>query len=571
MERAMNGNNTLQMEITAQKRAIARLKREIFGIDKTYKSKYIREFMAEHRAFQEIVPLGHVIDEAAAADVVYFGDYHPLDASQDLVLRLMRELTSRARPVVLALEMLYTRQQPSLDRWMKGTITEGEFLSEIEYKSEWGFNWESYRRIFMLAKNPFIPIFGIDEEPRDQLTFIRSRDRLIARRIMTIRRFFPGHLVLVVVGESHLASNHLPAGVRAFCGEPYREVIVVQNIEEIYWQLLGSGKETADAVRIDRTRYCIFNTSPILKYESYREIIDAWSGDGTSDRWTPVLEKMVDDILLFLVRDRCELCVTVRDGLQETIDDVFPEVYCCTTYKAFATLLRSKRMSQLGTFAIIEYLRQCGIAYVPAVNAFLVMRFESVHPLREAARFVVWATRDRVGKERGTDRDPADRFYEFVLEEALLYLATKFVNPKQDCLETDPVLRCIDSRGVVRCALPRLSMSDTRKIVRMVKYHFRRDRKTDVRFPVTRKLEAIYRLGIKRRWFAVRTLGHTLGDAIYTAYHAGQVTRDEIIELFRERFEAPGSARGRYLAFVRRTSPYRGHRGSYRSASMPPR
>ncbi|MCX5754344.1 MAG: ChaN family lipoprotein, partial [Candidatus Krumholzibacteria bacterium] len=200
----------IEDEIRANRRVIARLKREIFGVDKTHKSRYIREFQSEFRSFRSIARAGEVIDEASRRDIVYFGDYHPLDASQDWVLRLMKELSARGRKVVLALEMLYVHQQDSLDRWMKGTIGEAQFLDAIDYRSEWGFDWRSYRRIFELAKDPFIPIFGIDSEHRDHLKFIRRRDRLAAQRIGTIRKFFPEHLILVVIGESHLASNHLP-------------------------------------------------------------------------------------------------------------------------------------------------------------------------------------------------------------------------------------------------------------------------------------------------------------------------------------------------------------------------
>ncbi len=559
----MRKESVIQNEIAAQKLAIQKLKREIFGIDKTYKSNYIKEFMYEFRTYRDIVPLERVIREAADSNVVYFGDYHPLDASQDLVLRLMRDLTAQGRKVVLAMEMLYTHQQPSLDRWMKGTISEGEFLEEIEYYSEWGFNWESFRRIFELAKDPFIPIFGIDEEPRDQLTFIRKRDRLIARRIVMIRRFFPGYLILVMIGESHLASGHLPAEVRDRSGDVYREIIVVQNIEAIYWQLLAEGKEDANAVLIDSAKYCIFNTSPILKYESYRQIIDTWTGGVTDEKWIPVFEEMVDDILLFLEQDKRSVKVTVREGWREPIDIVFPEVQCRKTYKAFAAYLRLGGVSQLGTFAGIEYLRRHGVLYLPAINEFLVMRFESFHVLRESVRFVVWAMRDRIGKSNVTGAEARDRFYTFVIEEALIHFGSKIVNPKQDCMETDPVLRSIDSRGVVRCALQRLSMRDSREIAGLVKYHFKRDRDSSACLRVTEKLRKVYRLGIKRRWFVVRTLGSTLGEAIYRAYHDGRISRDEIVDLFRERFEVPGSSCERYIALVRRTSPYRGHGGSY--------
>ena len=178
-----------------------------------------------YRRFRRVTTAQAVIDRAAKADIVYFGDYHPLESSQDWALRFMRDLAARGRKVVLALEMLYVHQQEHLDRWMQGSMTEEEFLETIDYRSEWGFSWSSFRRLFELAKDPFIPIFGIDSGPREHLRYIRRRDRLAARRIATIRRFFPGHVILVVIGESHLASRHLPSAVRSAVGERFRDSV----------------------------------------------------------------------------------------------------------------------------------------------------------------------------------------------------------------------------------------------------------------------------------------------------------------------------------------------------------
>lgn len=267
-------SKAIEEEIRAGRRAVARLKREIFGVDKTHRSRYIREFNAEFREFRSITAVDDVIAEASRRDLVYFGDYHPLDASQEFALRLMRDLSARGRKVVLALEMLYVYQQDSLDRWMKGNIGEEEFLRRIEYRTEWGFDWNSYRRFFALAKDPFIPIFGIDSERRDNLRYIRRRDRLAARRIGTIRNFFPEHLILVVVGESHLASNHLPARVRAELGGRASDLVIVQNIDELYWRLLTRGSERAEAVKIDDDRYCVFTAAP----ETVRRLMTTIAG-----------------------------------------------------------------------------------------------------------------------------------------------------------------------------------------------------------------------------------------------------------------------------------------------------
>ena len=176
----MGGNTAAEHEIETHRRLISRLKREIFGADKTHHSRYIKEFNAEFRRFRRVTTAQAVIDRAAKADIVYFGDYHPLESSQDWVLRFMRDLAARGRKVVLALEMLYVHQQEHLDRWMQGSMTEEEFLETIDYRSEWGFSWSSFRRLFELAKDPFIPIFGIDSGPREHLRYIRRRDRLAA-------------------------------------------------------------------------------------------------------------------------------------------------------------------------------------------------------------------------------------------------------------------------------------------------------------------------------------------------------------------------------------------------------
>ncbi len=288
----MTDRRSIEKEIKAQRSVTRKLKKDIFGIDKTSKSSYIREFQSELSSYRKICSREEVLDRAAHSDIVYFGDYHPLDASQTLALELLGELKARGTKVVLALEMLYEYQQETLDRWMKGTLDEEEFLEAIEYRSEWGFSWASYRRFFDAAMEPFVPVFGIDYEPRDQLRFIRRRDRMIARKIASIRNFFPGHTILVVIGESHIASGHLPADVRKLTGGGLKETTIVQNADEIYWKLLRKGQQDAEAVQVGAGRYCVFTASPMIKYQSYRRVIDLWTEGAECDIHTPTMGEM---------------------------------------------------------------------------------------------------------------------------------------------------------------------------------------------------------------------------------------------------------------------------------------
>jgi len=511
----MVASKAIESEIQANRRMIARLKREIFGVDKTHKSRYIREFNSEFRNYRKIVTAAEVIERASRCDIVYFGDYHPLDASQDWVLRLMKELTARGRTVVLALEMLYVHQQECLDRWMKGTINEEEFLEAIDYKCEWGFSWPSYRRIFELAKNPFIPIFGIDSEPRDHLRYIRRRDRLAARRIGTIRRFFPDSLILVVVGESHLASNHLPRDVRSVLGGGFSETVIVQNMDDIYWRLLRRGREDAEAVAIDATRHCVFTTSPMLKYEAYREIIDVWAEGEEADLHTPFLHEMIEAIHSFLLGGRKKSLVALSNGRKEPFDAVLPEVECRATYHSFSSYLRSRKASPREIVPILENLRHEGMRYVPAINAFLIVRFDPSRAVREAARFVLHALRGDLREVHAKRRSAEDDFFGAIIEEALVCFGAKVVDPSPNCIKDEPRLGALDYRRAAS------------------------------------SFKKIKNLALKRRLLFTKALGARLGEALHLSFHEGRTTRGEIEGLFGARLDAPGSSRELYLRLVK--------------------
>jgi hypothetical protein len=496
-------SRAIEEEIGADRRAVARLKREIFGVDKTHRSRYIREFNAEFREFRSIASAGEVLEEASRRDIVYFGDYHPLDASQDFVLRLMRELSARGRKVVLALEMLYVHQQDSLDRWMKGDIGEDEFLDRIDYRTEWGFDWRSYRRFFELAKDPFIPVFGIDSERRDHLRYIRRRDRLAARRIGTIRKFFPEHVILVVVGESHLASNHLPARVRAELGGSARDIVIVQNIDEIYWRLLRRGSERPEAVKIDDDRYCVLTAPPMLKYQAYRRIIDVWTEGEEADTVTPPFHETIEEIYSFLTRKRRKSPIALANGRRETLETLLPEVLRRTTYHVFSAYLRSRGIGAREITAILECLKFAGMRYVPAINALLVARYRPERMIREAARFALHLRRGEIMERRGKRLAPEDERFAAAVDEALVCFAAKIVDPMLDCFGED-------------------CMSAGRRI-----------EAEDAGVPPLRS---------KRRLIDAIGRGSGVGEALHSEYRAGRVKRETVKDLFAARLDEPGAS-----------------------------
>ncbi|MBU8922969.1 MAG: ChaN family lipoprotein [Bacteroidales bacterium] len=542
----------IRQEIDAQKKIVSGLREEIFGVDKTESSEYIKRFTREFSRYRKTCNLDDVLGSALNSDIIYFGDYHPLKASQEWAVFLLKSLLAGGAKVVLALEMLYEYQQESLDRWMKGSYGEEEFLRIIDYESEWGFDWENFRPFFMDMKEPLVPVFGIDYEPRDHLKFIGRRDRMMARKIASIRRFFPGYKILVVIGESHLAGSHLPREVEQVCAPGLRTTTIVQNIDRLYWKLMLRSMEDIPAVSVGRGRFCIFNASPVIKYQSYRAMLDLWSDKSVSESALSSLEEMVENILSLLTGSDTGFEVTGREEVGQSIDDVFPEVHRRSTYSSFACLLRSRQVTEEGILATSANLRVRGLEYFPGLNIFLMVRFDQTCAAREAARFVLYAMRDEVGRRNRKERREDDRFYAYVFEEGLSWVGGLLVNPLITSVPDDDLQGCIDARGAVTRPVDGFSIIETRRLAAYLKYHFKREKGVSLR--VTKKLREIFRLDIRERLLIIRVLGRILGSNLYNAYHEGRISREELAGLFRTDFCEPGSGSRLYLEYIKRLS-----------------
>ena len=64
----MTAKQAIEKEIKAQRAVIRTLKKEIFGLDKTSKSSYIREFHSELSGYRKICSKEDVLERAAASD-----------------------------------------------------------------------------------------------------------------------------------------------------------------------------------------------------------------------------------------------------------------------------------------------------------------------------------------------------------------------------------------------------------------------------------------------------------------------------------------------------------------------
>lgn len=83
------------------------------------------------------------------SDVVYVGETHdePLDhMAQFEALKAMK--IAKGSKIAVGFEMLQQAQQPILDDYAAGKLTEAEFLEKIDWKKTWGFDYAMYKPLF---------------------------------------------------------------------------------------------------------------------------------------------------------------------------------------------------------------------------------------------------------------------------------------------------------------------------------------------------------------------------------------------------------------------------------------
>jgi len=310
--------------VALQKDILNRIEADLGEFGNSPRRKYIQEFHDEFQTFEEVCEAGEIVDAAAEANLVWIGDYHALARSRTYAADLLRQIAARKNSrIALGVEVVFAHQQKILDRWMRGAITDQEFLAQVRYFDEWGCDWPSYKILFDTARELDIPVYAIDSHPRSDMRRIGSRDQGVARRIGCLMREDPSRTVVVVIGESHLASAHLPRRVRAVLGKtetPCHELLVLQNVDAVYWGLQHKGFEGIRSVRIQPGQYCVFNATPMEKYESFRQYLLRCvdEDEGPSD-WTRFVHTLIDVIFDFLEIDK-------QPDLMDYLPDVYSEI-----------------------------------------------------------------------------------------------------------------------------------------------------------------------------------------------------------------------------------------------------
>jgi len=502
----------------AQLHALAGVEREIRAQDSHNRRKYLREFNQAFRTYESLLDSDQVQNALHSADVVLIGDYHALPAAQLHAASLIEQRALAGdRPIVLGVETIFARDQHILDEWWRRDIDETELRQRIRFDLDWGYDWTPFHQLLVTARDHAEAVYGLDCMPREDLRKIGARDRHAAAKLAEIRQRHPNSVIFVLFGESHLAPGHLPRALRQqLPGE--KILTVLQNIDALYWRAAGEHADKVEGVRVNDDVLCVFNATPLEKYESYRLFLDRWSRCDDGPDFAPTIYNLIDSLAKFLEIDR----YSSHNGTQpKFLIDMLPEVYGGPSDAMLRRLLSRQGIGAAEREAMLTKVGERGSAYLPQVNAFYVGSFQMIHAAEDAARFLNQACQGlpqrlngQSGEERSEPERPAngnrdrkatlDDFYARVIEHAVAYFGSRVLYPSRPAPD--------DTSPLSRAALEKAALAAIRS--------------------EASKFES-----------AAQDLGYRIGCQIYDAYLAGKVAPSGLRRLFLAHLNEPGLAR----------------------------
>ena len=250
--------------------------------------QYYQSFV--NNLFQTIKPvsLEKINETIKRSDLVYVSDFHPLRVAKNGFISLIEE--NEDSQTVIMLEAFKTKKQKHLDSYLRGEIGNDQLKKVFNDNGEGKYSWQGLSLILEYARERKIPVYGIDTK-----NSLWERDKSWAKKHQQVLGDNPNSKIFTLVGELHLARDHLPAELLEVIPD-IKSTTIYQGLTEIFWEMLEKGMDAhSEAVEINEDTFCLNNCSPLLKALVYERNVDLDDVSGTEiDR---VYKSMLGEII----------------------------------------------------------------------------------------------------------------------------------------------------------------------------------------------------------------------------------------------------------------------------------
>ena len=403
--------------------------------------------------------------------------------------------------------------------------------------------------------------------PREDLRKIGARDRHAADKIAELASRHPDALILVLFGESHLAPRHLPALLQQrLPAEPI--LTVLQNVDALYWRAAGEARDHVDfeAVEVRENVFCVFNATPLEKYENYRLCLERWGGsenDQSAPDLGPTLYHLIEGMVRFLGIDQYSSHNTTQPKL---LVDLMPEVYSRSSDALLRRLLSRRGFTAEHRQSLLRQVRERGSVYLSPINAVYVRQFRMTSAAEDATRFLHQACRGLPNLSNGKALGPQDAarsgpdakalekddaFYIAVFEHALAFFGSRILHPARPAFRDTDLAELFDITREDLEYQTSLAFVDAVEALDFLTQHrmhdFRDSHRSPRRSCALESLAQAPAFTGRKYEYAAEQLGYLTGTDLYDAYIEGRLTTAALRKLFLTHIEQPGVARAAYI------------------------
>ena len=99
----------------------------------------------------KVISFDQLIDQLEPNDLIFIGEVHGNPEHHLIQIQILQSLMTRYGTLNVAMECFQQHQQPALDRYMKGFITEEVFLEAVDWRKEWAFHYHFYRPLLLIV------------------------------------------------------------------------------------------------------------------------------------------------------------------------------------------------------------------------------------------------------------------------------------------------------------------------------------------------------------------------------------------------------------------------------------
>jgi uncharacterized iron-regulated protein len=113
-------------------------------------------------AQKKSIRFDELIEQLAAARVVYVGEQHTSSAHHQAQLDIIRTLVESGRKICVGMEMFDHTYQDRLDQWSAGDVEWDVFLKRSHWYANWRFDDALYKEILFYVKQKHLKLVGLN-------------------------------------------------------------------------------------------------------------------------------------------------------------------------------------------------------------------------------------------------------------------------------------------------------------------------------------------------------------------------------------------------------------------------